>query len=150
MSHNVSIKFFTFQRRRFGPRPVRCDICNVETTSFNHHMRTAHPGCGGKYHVWCKEQILLMQLKTPSRLIYVHLCSLFITPENMNTNTKLTLSKHMHAHILAFNDGNHFRVSIFFMLTNLAILKKTVAWWLLYSGNTKFPLQWILVKVVKG
>lgn len=149
MSHNVSIKFFTFQRRRFGPRPVRCDICNVETTSFNHHMRTAHPGCGGKYHVWCKEQILLMQLKTPSWLIYVHLCSLFITPENMNTNTKLTLCKHMHAHILAFNDGNHFRVSIF-MLTNFAILKKTGAWWLLYSGNIKFPLQWILVKVVKG
>ncbi|PVD19395.1 hypothetical protein C0Q70_19883 [Pomacea canaliculata] len=37
----------SYIRRRFGPRPVRCDICNVETTSFNHHMRTAHPGCGG-------------------------------------------------------------------------------------------------------
>ncbi|KAL8615069.1 hypothetical protein ACOMHN_013603 [Nucella lapillus] len=37
----------SYIRRRFGPRSVRCEICAIETTNFNHHMRMAHPGCGG-------------------------------------------------------------------------------------------------------
>ncbi|XP_076465936.1 putative E3 ubiquitin-protein ligase HERC1 isoform X3 [Babylonia areolata] len=37
----------SYIRRRFGPRSVRCEICAIETTTFNHHMRMAHPGCGG-------------------------------------------------------------------------------------------------------
>ncbi|KAK7467957.1 hypothetical protein BaRGS_00036800 [Batillaria attramentaria] len=37
----------SYIRRRFGPRVVRCEICAIETNNFNHHMRTAHPGCGG-------------------------------------------------------------------------------------------------------
>ncbi|KAK7116135.1 hypothetical protein V1264_001871 [Littorina saxatilis] len=37
----------SYIRRRFGPRSVRCEICSIESTNFNHHMRLAHPGCGG-------------------------------------------------------------------------------------------------------
>ena len=25
-----------------------CELCHVQTTNLNRHMRTQHPGCGGK------------------------------------------------------------------------------------------------------
>ena len=28
---------------------VTCELCQKQTSNFNKHMRTAHPGCGGKY-----------------------------------------------------------------------------------------------------
>ena len=49
------------QRRRFGPRLVRCEICSIDSTNFNHHMRMAHPGCGGQF--WsdaCNDHSLFM------------------------------------------------------------------------------------------
>ena len=27
---------------------VVCELCNNKTPNFNRHMRTHHPGCGGK------------------------------------------------------------------------------------------------------
>ena len=40
---------------------VVCELCNNKTPNFNRHMRTHHPGCGGKA-MFCKNEYVKAKL----------------------------------------------------------------------------------------